>query len=171
MFFIQQLRENEFLEPTLTKTEMKKNILLAGLLFITFAMMAQDGAAPLSKGEKQLNFGLGFSGRGIPAYIGIDFAFHNDWTAGPVLRVIIDDDMGFGALGRVDYHWNRLLEIPSNWDFYLGANLGVVSGDDFDLDLGLQLGGRWYWNEKWGLNLEFGGGTGYGSSLGVSMKL
>lgn len=82
-----------------------------------------------------------------------------------------DDDFGFGLLGRFDYHWNRLIGIPSNWDFYAGASLGFISGDNFDLDLGIQVGGRWYWSDKWGLNLEFGGGTGYGTSIGVSMKL
>ncbi len=149
---------------------MKKILLITALTIMTFTLMAQ-GAAPLSKGGKQLNFGLGFSSYGLPTYIGVDFAFHNDWTAGPVARLVFDDDnFGFGALGRVDYHWNRLMNIPSNWDFYLGANVGVISQDELDLDLGLQLGGRWYWSDKWGLNLEFGGGSGYHSSLGVSMK-
>ncbi len=150
---------------------MKKIALLISILMITGTIFAQDGAAPLSKGDKQLNFGLGFSGRGIPAYVGMDFAVHNDWTVGPVVKVVIDDDFGFGALGRVDYHWNRLIGIPSNWDFYAGASVGFISGDNFDLDLGIQVGGRWYWSDKWGLNLEFGGGTGYGTSIGVSMKL
>jgi hypothetical protein len=150
---------------------MKRIIFLTGLLFIAMAMMAQEGTAPLSKGEKQLNFGLGFSGYGLPTYVGMDFAFHNDWTAGPVVKLVFDDDIRFGALGRVDYHWNRLIGIPSNWDFYLGAAVGYLSGDDAGFDLGLQLGGRYYWSEKWGINLEFGGGTGYGGSFGVSMKL
>jgi hypothetical protein len=101
----------------------------------------------------------------------MDFAFHNDWTAGPVIKVVMDEDVYLGALGRVDYHWNRLLEIPRNWDFYLGANVGFLSGEDNGLDLGLQLGGRYYWSEKWGVNLEFGGGTGYGTSIGLSMIL
>jgi hypothetical protein len=48
--------------------------------------------------------------------------------------------------------------------------VGIISDDDVDIDLGLQIGGRWYWSEKWGLNLEAGGGTGYNTSLGVSMK-
>lgn len=61
--------------------------------------------------------------------------------------------------------------IPSNWDYYLGASVGFLSGDVAGLNLGLQLGGRWYWSEKWRLNLEFGGGTGYGTSIGVSMKM
>jgi hypothetical protein len=148
-----------------------KKFALFVIMMVVIAPAFSQGAAPLAKGGKQLNFGLGSSSSGLPVYAGIDFAFHNDWTAGPVVRLIIDDDeTGFGALGRVDYHWNRLLEIPSNWDFYLGANVGVISGDDVDIDLGLQLGGRWYWSEKWGLNLEVGGGTGYNTSLGVSMK-
>lgn len=149
---------------------MKRITFLFGLFIISGLLFAQ-GEAPLSKGGKQLNFGIGFSGRGIPAYIGMDFAVHNDWTVGPVVKVVIDDDFGFGALGRVDYHWNRLMGIPSNWDVYLGGNVGFISGNDFEFDLGLQIGGRWYWSDKWGLNLEFGGGTGYGTSIGVSMKM
>ncbi len=150
---------------------MKKIKVLLGLLFITGFVLAQNGAAPLSKGEKQLNFGLGFSSHGFPVYAGMDFAVHNDWTVGPEIKLVFDDDFRFAALGRVDYHWNRLMGIPSNWDFYLGGNIGFNIGDEFDLDLGLQVGGRWYWSDKWGLNLEFGGGTGFGSLIGVSMKL
>jgi len=149
---------------------MRKITFLIGFLVLSFYGFSQ-GEAPLAKGEKQLNFGTGTSGYGIPAYVGIDFAIHNDVTVGPVVRVHIDDLVRIGALGRVDYHWNRLLHIPSNWDFYLGANVGFLSGDEIESDLGLQVGGRWYWGEKWGLNLELGGGTGYGTSLGVSMKL
>jgi len=149
---------------------MKRILLLSIVLLLSSAMLAQDGQAPLSKGEKQLNFGLGFSSHGLPVYVGADFAVHNDWTVGPVIKLVIDDNFEFGLLGRFDYHWNRLIGIPSNWDFYAGASLGFIAGNDFDLDLGIQVGGRWYWSEKWGLNLEFGGGTGYGGAFGVSMK-
>lgn len=150
---------------------MKKFTLIIGLLFVAQFIMAQEGAAPLSKGQKQLNFGLGFSDGGLPTYVGMDFAFHNDWTAGPVLKLIFDNDMKFGALGRVDYHWNRLIGIPSDFDFYTGASAGFLSGDGDNFRWGIQVGGRWYWSEKWGLNFEFGGGVGYGGALGVSMKL
>ncbi|PTN08934.1 hypothetical protein [Mangrovibacterium marinum] len=148
---------------------MKKRFLTMALLLISAAVFAQS--APLAQGEKQLNFGLGESNHGLPLYIGADFAFHNDWTAGPVLKLILDDDDSkFAAIGRVDYHWNRLMEIPSNWDFYLGANLGVLSGDGVDLNLGLQIGGRYYWSDRWGVNLEIGGGTGFDTAVGLSMK-
>lgn len=149
---------------------MKKLSLILGFIALVAVGFSQ-GKAPLSKGDKQLNFGTGFSNYGIPAYAGMDFAVHNDWTVGPVVKVHIDDDIRIGALGRVDYHWNRLLEIPSNFDFYLGANVGLLSGDDLEFDLGLQVGGRWYWSDKWGLNVELGGGNGYGTTVGLSMKL
>lgn len=150
---------------------MKRIKLLIAIIFISGTIAAQSGAAPLSKGDKQLNFGLGFSSSGLPVYAGMDFAFHNDWTAGPVLKLVIDNEVGFGVLGRVDYHWNRLLNIPSEWDFYLGANVGVLSQYGFDVTGGLQVGGRYYWDDKWAVNLEFGGGTGFDGAVGVSMKL
>lgn len=148
-------------------------IALAALMFamLTFA---QEGQAPLSKGEKQLNFGVGF-GSGIPIYGGIDFAVHNDITVGGNIAF---DLSGFDYMiisGRGDYHWNRLMGIPSEWDFYTGLNLGGSIGVQKYYGSGLHLdihaGGRYYWNEKWGINLEIGGGTGFGASIGVSMKL
>ena len=149
---------------------MHRIVLLIGLVSMIYITNAQEGQAPLPKGEEQLNFGVGLGSYGIPTYIGIDFAIHDDWTLGPVGRLIFDEDESyFGALFRVDYHWNRLLNIPPDWDFYLGANVGVISGNDLDLDLGFQLGGRYYWS-NWGVNLEIGGGTGYNSSLGLSLK-
>lgn len=150
--------------------KMKKILLLSIVILFSGAMLAQNGEAPLSKGDKQLNFGLGFSSNGLPVYAGVDFAVHNDVTVGPMVKVNFDDNTSFSLLGRADYHFNRIIGIPNNWDFYAGGNIGFNVGNDFDLDWGLQVGGRWYWSDKWGLNLEFGGGTGFGTLIGVSMK-
>lgn len=142
------------------------------LLFLVFSgvLFAQNGQAPLSMGERQLNMGLGFNRDGFPIYGGIDFAVHDDVTIGPQLNLLFDNNSSVAIAFRGDYHFNRLLEIPSNWDVYGGANAGIRMGDDTELELGLQIGGRWYWNDKWGLNLEFGGGNNFGTTLGVSMK-
>lgn len=150
---------------------MKKTLLFLIALVFAAGTYAQNGTAPLAKGDKQLNFGLGFSGNGLPVFVSFDFAVHRNVTITPEVRVVFDDNVGFGALVKADYHWNYLMGIPSNWDFYAGGRLGFISGDDFDLDLGIQVGGRWYWSEKWGLNLELAGGTGFGTQMGVSMKL
>lgn len=151
---------------------MKKFILLVAFSVVFAGLMAQGGGtAPLTKGEKQLNFGTGFSGNGIPVYASVDFAIHKDITISPEVHVKIDDDFKFGVLVKGDYHFNYLIGIPSNWDFYAGARVGFDIGDDFTPDIGIQVGGRWYWSDKWGLNLELGGGTGFGTTFGLSMKL
>ena len=151
---------------------MKKTIIIVALFAITLTSIAQlNGTAPLGKGDKQVNFGLGLSNHGLPLYVSMDFAVHKDVTLTPVLDVQLGENTYFGAMFKADYHWNYLMGITSNWDFYAGAHLGFDVGNDFSPSLGIQVGGRWYWSKKWGLNLEIGGGTGYATTLGVSCKL
>ncbi len=152
---------------------MKKIIFLIVMSFIMTGLKAQgNGVAPLAKGDKQLNFGTGFSNGGIPIYASLDFAVHKDVTVTPEVHAKFDDNIKGGILVKGDYHWNSLIGIPSNWDFYAGARVGFDFGaDGLDPDIGIQVGGRWYWSEKWGLNVEFGGGTGFGTTVGLSMKL
>ena len=44
---------------------------------------------------------------------------------------------------------------------------------DSDIDIGLHVGGRWFWNDKWGVYLELGGGSTQGATggLGLTIKL
>ncbi len=153
---------------------MKKITIVLAFLMLTGLMYAQEqGAAPLSKGEKQMNFGLGF-GSDIPAYWGMDWAVHNDITVGGAAMINLNGFDWINFKGKGDYHWNRLIGIPSNWDFYAGAGIGFrigFDGNSSGLDFDIHVGGRWFWSEKWGLNLEIGGGTGFGSLVGVTMKM
>ena len=152
---------------------MKRLILAIAILAMSTGLYAQkDGVAPLAKGEQQLNFGTGFTGKGIPLYISYDFAVHKDVTITPQVSVKIDsDEVRFGAVVKGDYHWNYLIGIPANWDFYAGATVGFDFGDDFYPNVNIHVGGRWYWSEKWGLNVEFGGGSVSGTVVGLSMKM
>lgn len=170
---------------------MKKILLFVVLSFLFSGMYAQGGGvAPLAKGEMQLNFGTGLSfGHGLPVYASLDIALHKDVTLTPELHVVIpfgNTNYGFGGgiMVKADYHWNYLIGIPSNWDFYAGARLGFnfygkkkdnngnyYHDQSFFPAFGIQVGGRWYWSEKWGLNAEIAAGTGFGLSFGVSMKL
>lgn len=136
-------------------------------------------SAPLSKGQKQLNFGLGLGGWGLPVYVGLDFAVHNDITIGPEIFFNLEDNNnGLGAAFRADYHFNRVLSIPQEFDFYAGLNINHYFYFDSNYNkvydsptnLDFQLGGRWYWSQ-WGLNLEFGGGKNHnGGKFGLSLK-
>ena len=51
--------------------------------------------------------------------------------------------------------------------FAVGLDNSYTSG----LDLGAQVGGRYYWNSSWAVNLEFGGGVEFsGGRVGVSKR-
>lgn len=165
-----------------------KRLSIVFALFI-FSLVSLQAQAPLSKGGAQLNAGLGFSGWGVPLYVGADFGVAKDFTLGieGSFRTYSDYWQGysyshtiFGFLGNGNYHFNSVLQIPSNWDFYAGLNLGFYiwsnpagyggSGSS-GLGLGLQVGGRYFFNSNFGLNLEFdGGNTISGGKFGITYR-
>ena len=166
---------------------MKKNLLLAAIsvLFISGIAFGQT----LSKGEKQINLGVGLSGWGVPFYVGLDYGIHQDITVGGELSYrAYDEKWGtlnyhhsiIGISGNGNYHFNRVLNIPEKWDLYAGLNLGFYvwsSPDSYGgshssgLGLGAQIGARYKLSDKVGLNLEFGGGNSFsGGKFGVTIK-
>ena len=133
-------------------------LLVAGLFSLNSAF---------SQAASQLNFGIIGISYEIPVATDISIAPF----AGSNLNLSY---LTLGAKGN--YYFDNLMGLPEAWDVYGGANLGyalgIGDGKDNDLALGLQVGGRWFWNEKWGLYLEFGGGNIGGSGgLGLTMKL
>lgn len=154
---------------------MKKFTLLLSFSFLVLGLLAQNrGVAPLARGEKQLNFGAGIYNKGIPAYFSVDFALHKDVTLTPEVHAVFPfpgEKFKGGVMMKGDYHWNYLIGIPANWDFYAGARVGLSFGGDIYPDFGIQTGGRWYWSNTWGMNLELAVGTGIGITFGLSAKL
>ena len=146
--------------------------------------------APLSIGEKQLNAGIGLSTWGLPVYLGFDVGVHEDITVGgefsfrsyrenwkkSYYRHLV---VGISASGN--YHFDRLLDLPSRWNLYAGLNLGFfiyASPDEYPgarssgRGLAGQIGGRYFLNDKTALNLEFGGGNAFsGGKFGVTVLL
>ncbi|MGB0806919.1 MAG: hypothetical protein ACPGRC_09530 [Salibacteraceae bacterium] len=142
---------------------MKKITLL--FAFIGFGVLANAQA------KKQLSFGLVGAAYEIPVSEAI--------TVAPT--AFTNWELNHLTLGvKANYYFDELVGLPSAWDFYGGANagfaLGVSDGSNSDLNLGLQIGGRWFWNDKWGVYLEGGGGTlggdfGGNGGVGVTMIL
>jgi outer membrane immunogenic protein len=166
---------------------MRSTILTMILLIAATVIFAQS---PIDKGQTQLNAGIGLSSWGIPVYLGLDYGVHKDITIGGEFsyRSYHENWVSnrynlsiIGISGNGNYHFNSLLNIPTNWDFYAGLNIGYyiwnspsgyggshVSG----LGLGGQIGGRYYFTDKFGINLEFGGGNVFsGGKFGISLKL
>jgi len=169
---------------------MKIKSALIAIVF-TLSFLAVKAQAPIGIGEAQINAGLGFSNSGVPIYVGCDFGVHEDITVGGEFSFRSYDESWdgnsydftmFGIAGNANYHMNRILEIPSEWDVYGGINLGFYfkntndesyKGDeDSGFGLGAQVGGRYYFNDKYGINLEFGGGSTFsGGKIGISIRL
>lgn len=168
---------------------MKKFILIIAFGFISNGLFAQN---PLREGQTQINAGIGISGWGVPVYVGFDYGIAKDWSLGGQLSFQTNDDayhgyhydssaIGIGANGN--YHFNTIMNIPKDFDFYAGASLTyyIWNYDDYHdyphpdnttLGLGLQVGGRYFFNDKFGINLELGGNTGTsGAKFGVTVKL
>ncbi len=165
---------------------MKKLILSTGLFLMTAVVAFAQ--SPLPKGAKQFNAGVGLSGWGVPIYLGMDFGVHPDISVGGEIsfrnhrsewRGVRYRHNVTGIAANANYHFNRVLSIPSNWDLYAGLNLGFYiwnSPNDYDgdaggLGIGAQVGGRYYFTQKFGINLEFGGGNAFsGGKIGVSIR-
>jgi len=156
---------------------MKKALLLLVLLIGAASVFA----LPLNVGQSQFNIGTGFSTWGMPIYMGVDYGVTPDITLGGEATLRFHNHGSWvGIYGNGNYHFVNLLNMPSNTDFYAGLCLGfdVWLPDDghenahnSGLGLGLQVGGRYYFNDRLGLNLEFGGGFVSGGKIGISYKL
>ena len=179
-----------------------KKILACASLFFAVATASAQGA--LEQNKVQINGGVGLSGFGVPVYLGLDYGVARDFTIGAEASYsskkmsggYFDDKysfFGFGVNGN--YHFDRLLKLPNEFNLYAGATLGyynvsnsktytgptglesyyenlhtsfAVSG----FDLGLQIGGRYFFTKNRGLNLQFGGGINtFGGRIGLTYKL
>ncbi|MBS9766914.1 MAG: hypothetical protein KGV44_05175 [Flavobacteriaceae bacterium] len=162
---------------------MKKLSLLVMILFSTVVFSQR-----IQKGGHQVNAGLGFSsGWGLPVYAGYDYAVTNDITVGGQLSFAtstfgVNDVRGswFGLGVNGNYHFNNVLQIPNNFDAYAGVTLAYnnfsynngYSGNASGMGFAGQIGGRYFFNNKLAINVEFGGGNiASGGKVGITYKL
>lgn len=179
---------------------MKKFLFLAGLFMAVVTASAQ---ASLERGKLQLNAGTGFSGWGIPMYVGLDYGISDEITIGGELSYRYDTSSyggrisfrgyseeivykhhTFGIFTNGNYHFNRLLQLPRQLDLYAGASLGYFFGvvttnsnRDYDgtdysgFSLNAQTGARYFFTDRFGVNLELSGGIlTYGVKGGITFK-
>lgn len=171
----------------MNKKKINKLVVVVVLCLSSIVALAQN---PLEKGRAQINTGFGLSNYGLPVYVGFDYGIHKDISIGGEFsfRSYSENWAGnkyshtlYGFSGNANYHFNDILDMPSQWNLYAGLNVGFyswVSGSGYGgshtsgLGLGGQVGGRYYFTEKLGVNLEFGGGNvASGGKIGITFKL
>lgn len=143
---------------------MKKTFFLTVLVGICFT------ASFFGQARRELNFGL----------VGVNYEIpvHSDITIAPGASTSLDFDW-ITLNVKANYYFDNIFGISDEaWDVYGGAGAGyaIYSGNgskDSGFDIGLHVGGRWFWNDKWGVYLEIGGASTQGATggLGVTMKL
>ncbi len=151
-------------------------------LFLSIGAFAQNSSLP--EGKFQLNGGLGFSSHGVPFYAGIDYGILEDLSIGGELsyRQTTEDFVTHSAFALVangNYHFNRLLEVPEELDVYAGLSLGYFSWSpdnnfmstyNSGLRIYIQTGGRYFFNEQWGANIQFEAGGITAFKFGVTYR-
>ena len=164
-------------------SSMKKSLILIITIFLLSNVYAQF---PLSKGQSQLNLGLGLSSKGIPIYGGIDVALNREFTVGGELGIRSFTENTYkqnvvSISANANYHFNEVLEMSNAWDLYAGLSLGFniwstsnnnPSTGTSGLGLAAQIGTRFKVSRKLSLNLEFGGGNIFsGGKFGITTPL
>ncbi len=146
-------------------------IAVSALLFAGKAFSQNTVEENVKASLVQISAGSGIYSGGFPIYAFADFRVNPNWTIGPQVNFVFDNDFHFVMSGRADYHFNKMLNLYNNWDIYAGATMGIDFSRDTEFSSGIHVGGRWYWNKVWGLNMEIGGGTYFSSAIGVTMRL
>ena len=138
------------------------------LTMIALSGVMLFGANTVSaQAQKYLNVG----GAGTGLYASIEFPLSSVITIAPQFST----DYNFGKFvisAKGNYYFDDVFGVGDAWDVYAGANAGWrIDNNNDGFAWGVQVGARWFWSDKWGINGEFGGGSGVLGGVGLTMKM
>lgn len=115
----------------------------------TFGQEAYGG-----KGENRINAAWAYYGRGNGLSLLYDHGFSDLISAGAGVEVyVMEGERETSIFGLVDFHLQKALDLPEQFDLYPGAEIGFFSGD---LDAYPYLGISWALSEAFGIYTEVG---------------
>lgn len=136
------------------------------ILFVGTAVHAQ---AYTGRGDQKVNLGIAAWGYGTGVAATYDYGLGSLVSLGAGINAYFDrfkdddKDNRVFVFGRVNFHLNTVLDLPSKLDIYPGLDVGVV-GDEFGL--GAHIGARYFFTDRIGAFAEIGNN----GSLGVSFN-
>ena len=130
-------------------------------------VMSLGSSSVFGQAQKYLNLG----GLGTGLYASIEFPVSSVITIAP--QVSTDYNFNnFVIAAKGNFYFDDIFGVSEPWDVYAGANFGYrIETNNDGFNWGIQVGGRWFWSDKWGINAEFGGGSGVLGGVGVTMKM
>ncbi len=177
---------------------MKNKLIIASFaLVMLFSANSYAQFNPYANGVSMLTAGIGFSSWGVPIFARYEAPVADNITVGGGLSFQTKSENYstvkwkhtiFGITARGSYHFNELLEVNDEWDFYAGVGLGYYvwnqkyDGNGFTgsysgtgsggFSVGVHLGGRYFVKDNLAINLEVGGGSVLsGGTIGVTFLL
>lgn len=146
---------------------MKKLVFMVMIFFFGATANAQ---AWTGKGDQKVQLGLSAWGYGTGITGTYDYGLNKLLSVGAGINGYFgnyknnDKDNRVFVFGRLNFHLQEALSLPSKWDIYPGIDLGVVGKD---VGIGAHIGARYFFTEKIGVFAEVGNN----GSLGVSFNL
>ncbi len=137
---------------------------------MVFLGTAANAQAWTGKGDQKINLGLSAWGYGTGIAATYDYGLNKLISVGAGANAYFDNykdndkDNRVFIFGRLNFHLQDALDLPSKWDIYPGVDVGVL-GRDFGI--GAHIGAKYFFTEKFGVFAEVGNN----GSLGVSFNL
>jgi len=142
---------------------MKKVIFSILILFSSFSQAQSFNG----EGDQKLQAGFNFYGYGTGIKASYDYGLSNAFSIGfgGVFFNSGTYNSNFFLFGRGDFHLQEALELPTELDLYLGAELGLLGNSGFGI--GGHLGGRYNFSKKGYGFIEVGNNA----ALGIGFNL
>lgn len=140
------------------------------VLMMGFLGTAANAQAYTGKGDQKIQLGMSAWGYGTGITGTYDYGLNKLLSVGAGLNAYFGDykdndkDNRVFVFGRLNFHLQEALDLPSKWDIYPGVDVGVL-GKDFGI--GAHIGARYFFTEKVGVFAEVGNN----GSIGVSFNL
>ena len=147
---------------------MKKLVLVCSVFFLGQMAFAQ---AWQGKGDQKIQVGFNGWGYGTGITATYDYGLTKLISLGAGANFYFDHDDDdykdddFGVFGRLNFHLQEPLGLPSNWDIYPGIDVGILGKSR--TYFGAHLGVRYFFNNNVGIFLE----AGNNGAIGVSFNL
>ena len=157
------------IENNIKNLNIMKKVLFACAMF--FAGQMAFAQAWQGKGDQKIQVGFNGWGYGTGITATYDYGLSKLISVGGGANFFFDHsddkykDDDFGVFGRLNFHLQEPLGLPSNWDIYPGVDLGLLGKNR--TYFGAHLGVRYFFNNNVGIYVE----AGNNGAIGVSFNL